>query len=82
MPCFGGVHHGYLVPSEGISNVALASFSFPSFAAYEAYRTASFADPDCRTAIAYAERTRCIVSYERSFFRPVTDGLPLDALKS
>jgi len=68
---FGGQHHGYFLPSEGASNVALALFSFPSLSAYDAYRTASFDDPACQDAFAYAKRTQCIVSYERSFFRPV-----------
>ncbi|WP_341312894.1 NIPSNAP family protein [Paraburkholderia sp. IMGN_8] len=68
---FGGRHHGYFLPSEGVSNVALAMFSFESLATYEAYRVKSMDDPDCQAAFAYAEQTRCIVSYERSFFRPV-----------
>lgn len=68
---FGGQHHGYLLPSEGANNIALASFSFPSLAAYETYRHKSFQDPDCQAAFRYAEETRCIISYERSFFRPV-----------
>lgn len=68
---FGGVHHGYLLPSEGASNVALASFSFESFAAYEQYRQQSFADPECQAAFRYAKETRCFLSYERTFFRPV-----------
>ena len=67
----GGTHHGYFLPSEGASNVALAMFSFPSLAAYETYRERSFADADCQAAFRYAEETRCILSYERSFFRPV-----------
>jgi hypothetical protein len=71
---FGGTHHGYFLPSEGVNNVALALFTFPSFAAYERYRTASMSDPACVDAFAYTEKTRCIVSYERSFFRPVFDG--------
>jgi hypothetical protein len=33
MPRFGGIHHGYFLPSEGTSDVALAMFSFPSLAA-------------------------------------------------
>jgi NIPSNAP len=33
MPRFGGIHHGYFLPSEGESDVALAMFSFPSLAA-------------------------------------------------
>lgn len=68
---FGGTHHGYFMPSEGASNVALALFTFPSFAAYEDYRKRSFDDPECREAFAFAEATQCIESYERSFFRPV-----------
>ena len=68
---FGGVHHGYLLPSEGASNVALASFSFESLAAYEQYRQQSFADPDCQAAFRYAKETHCFLSYERTFFRPV-----------
>ena len=71
LPRFGGTHHGYFLPSEGASDVALALFSFPSLAEYERYRTALFQDPDCLAALKYAEETRCVVSYERSFFRPV-----------
>ncbi|MGN6087189.1 NIPSNAP family protein [Trinickia sp.] len=68
---FGGTHHGYFLPGEGANNVALALFSFPSLAAYETYRAESQQDPECQAAFAYAAKTRCIVSYERSFFRPV-----------
>jgi hypothetical protein len=76
----GGRHHGYLMPSEGASNIALASFSFPSLAAYEAYRRKAATDPDCQAAVRYAEATHCIVSFERTFFRPVTEGLAPDVL--
>ena len=68
---FGGKHHGYFLPSEGASNIALAMFTFPSLALYEDYRIKSLQDPACQAALKYAEETRCIVSYERSFFRPV-----------
>ncbi|MER2099677.1 MAG: NIPSNAP family protein [Pseudomonas qingdaonensis] len=68
---FGGQHHGYFLPSEGANNVALAMFSFPSLAAYERYREQSKTDAECIAAFKYAEETRCIISYERSFFRPV-----------
>ena len=68
---FGGKHHGYFLPSEGTNNVALATFTFPSLAAYEKYGADSMQDPECQAAFKYAEETRCIVSYERSFFRPV-----------
>lgn len=68
---FGGKHHGYFLPSEGANNIALALFTFPSLAAYEQYRTDSLADKECLAAFKYAEETKCILSYERSFFRPV-----------
>jgi hypothetical protein len=67
----GGTHHGYFLPSEGASNVALAMFSFPSLAAYEGYRTAAASDLECQAAIRYFNETKCFLTYERSFFRPV-----------
>lgn len=78
---FGGQHQGYLMPSEGASNIALATFTFPSFAAYEDYRKRAAADPECLAAVRYADETGCIVSFERTFFRPVRDGLAPDALR-
>ncbi|MDM0075112.1 NIPSNAP family protein [Variovorax sp. J2P1-59] len=71
---FGGQHHGYFLPSEGANNIALAMFTFPSLAAYEEYRALSATDAECQAAFKYAEDTRCILSYERSFFRPVFSG--------
>jgi hypothetical protein len=68
---YGGKHHGYFLPSEGANNVALAMFTFPSLALYEEYRVKSRQDPECLAAFKFAEETRCIISIERSFFRPV-----------
>ena len=70
----GGKHHGYFLPHEGPNNIALALFSFPSLAAYEEYRARAESDPDCRAAIAYYKDTRCFLSFERSFMRPVLKG--------
>jgi NIPSNAP len=69
----GGQHHGYFMPSEGANNVAYALFSFPSFADYENYRKNMFSkdDQECVEAFKIAEDTRCIISYERTFLRPV-----------
>jgi hypothetical protein len=72
---FGGTHLGYFMPSEGTSNVAYALFNFPSLAAYEVYRTTAPADAEVQETMAIAETSRCIVSYERTFLRPVHDGL-------
>jgi len=68
---FGGRHHGYFLPAEGANNIALALFSFPSLAAYEEYRNRSKSDAECIAAFKYADETRCVLSYERSFFRPL-----------
>ena len=68
---FGGKHHGYFLPSEGKNNVALALFSFESLADYEQYRINSFKDKECLEAYEYAKKTNCIISYKRSFFKPI-----------
>lgn len=72
---FGGQHLGYFMPSEGANHIAYALFNFPSLADYEAYREASKTDPDCVTTMAIAERSRCILSFERTFLRPSLDGI-------
>ncbi|MEM8703400.1 MAG: NIPSNAP family protein [Pseudomonadota bacterium] len=69
---FGGVHHGYYLPHESPSDLAVCLFSFPSLAAYETYRAKSMQDNACRKAIAFAEETECIRRYDRHFLRPVT----------
>lgn len=74
----GGKHHGYFMPHEGANNVALALFSFPSLAAYEAYRINAAADPECQAAMRYYQETKCFISYERSFMRPVFETSGLD----
>jgi hypothetical protein len=68
---FGGTHHGYFMPHEGANNIALALFSFPSLAAYEKYRAEAAKDPDCQAAMKYYQDTKCFLSYERNFMRPV-----------
>ncbi|MFM2483294.1 NIPSNAP family protein [Celerinatantimonas sp. YJH-8] len=68
---FGGQHHGYFLPAEGANNIALALFSFESLSAYDNYRTLSLHDEECLKAFEFAEQADCIISYERSFFRPL-----------
>ena len=67
----GGTHHGYFLPSEGANNIAVALFSFPSLAAYEQYRIAAAADPDCQAAIRFGVETGALGRHKRSFFRPL-----------
>jgi len=68
---FGGTHHGYFLPHEGANNIAYALFSFPSLAAYEEYREKMQTDENCTKAFKHAEETRCIISFERSFMKPI-----------
>jgi hypothetical protein len=68
---FGGTHHGYFLPHEGANNIALALFSFPSLAAYEEYRTRASTDAECLAAMEHRRKTKCFLSFERSFMRPV-----------
>jgi hypothetical protein len=70
---FGGTHHGYFLPHEGANNIAVALFSFPSLADYEVYRAKILDDPDCLKAFDHAKETRCIISFERSFMKPVLE---------
>jgi NIPSNAP len=67
----GGTHHGYFLPSEGANNVALALFSFPSLASYERYRERFGVDPQFVEADEIRDASRCVISYERTFFRPL-----------
>lgn len=68
---FGGVHHGYFLPHESANDLAVALFSFPSLAAYEQYRTKSFADTECQNAYRFAEQSGCIRRYDRTFLKPL-----------
>ncbi|WP_299722808.1 NIPSNAP family protein [uncultured Tateyamaria sp.] len=70
----GGTHHGYFLPHEGANNKAWAMFSFPSLAAYEDYRHEMAQDGDCQKAFRHATDTGCILSYDRTFTRPVLEG--------
>ena len=72
---FGGQHHGYFLPHEGANNRAYAMFSFPSLAAYEKYRNDSLMDNDCIQAYDYANKTKCILNYNRSFLKPIFNNL-------
>jgi len=58
------------------NNIAVHLFSFPSLAEYERYRTAVREDEVAKAAWRLAEETRCILSFERSFMRPVFANEP------
>ncbi|WP_296599034.1 NIPSNAP family protein [Phenylobacterium sp.] len=71
IPANGGDLIGYYVPHEGTNNVALALISFPSLAAYEAYRARLRTDPAGADNFAMAQAQRFILSEERTWLTPV-----------
>lgn len=71
----GGLHHGYLLPHEVANNIAIASFSFSSLAEYEKYHNKIYNSPKCLEALQYKKDTKCIISFERNFFKPVFEGI-------
>jgi hypothetical protein len=56
---------------SGPNNVAIALFSFPSFKKYEAYRRKVSKDKKCKAATKRFKQTKCFLSYERSFLKPL-----------
>jgi hypothetical protein len=75
IPRCGGDLVGYFMPHEGTNNIALALISCDSLAAYEAYRTRIFADPDSMANLRFAQEERFILSEERTFLRGVPETL-------
>ena len=71
----GGLHHGYLLPHEGANNIGYASFSFPTLADYEQYRSKIQKSEKCMAAFQYAKDTNCLFSFERNFLKPVFEGM-------
>jgi hypothetical protein len=71
IPEFGGVHHGYFLPSEGHSDVALGLFSFRSLSEYEDYRIKAKSHPGALSADQYKAGTGCVRSWDRRFFTPL-----------
>ena len=67
IPRCGGELVGYFLPWEGTNDIAWGLISFPSLAAYEAYRARLKADDEARDNFRFAHDKRFIVSEERTF---------------
>jgi hypothetical protein len=72
IPRCGGQLLGYFLPHEGTNDVAWGVISFPSLAAYEAYRARLKADPEGRANFARANELRFILREERTFLELVS----------
>jgi hypothetical protein len=71
IPKCGGELVGYFLPHEGTNDIAWGLISFPSLAAYEAYRAKLKADPAARENFAFAQQKRFILAEERTFTEKV-----------
>lgn len=71
IPACGGDLVGYWAPHEGTDNIAQALISFPSLAAYEAYRARLKVDRAGAANFAMAQEKRFILSETRTFLRKV-----------
>ena len=79
IPRCGGHLVGYFLPHEGTNDIAWGLISFPSLAAYEAYRARLRADPAARENFAFAQEQRFILREERSFVENVEGTCHIEA---
>ncbi len=79
IPRCGGELVGYFLPHEGTNDIAWGLISFPSLAAYEAYRAKLQSDPEARENFAMAQTKRFILREERTFLRAIDSTLNLKA---
>ena len=71
IPACGGDLVGYWMPHEGTDNIALALISFPSLAAYEAYRVRLKTDDAGGSNFRFAQSEKFILSETRTFLHQV-----------
>jgi hypothetical protein len=67
IPRCGGDLVGYFLPAEGTNDIAWGLISFPSMAAYEAYRARLKNDSEAMDNFRTAQRLRIILREERTF---------------
>jgi len=75
IPRCGGDLVGYFLPAEGANDIAWGLISFPTLAAYEAYRTRLRSDGEAMENFRTAQRLRFILREERTFVEGVEGTL-------
>lgn len=80
IPRCGGNLVGYFLPAEGTNDIGWGLISFPSLAAYEAYRTRLRSDADAMENFRTAQRLRFILREERTFVQGVEGTLNLPSV--
>lgn len=71
IPRCGGDLLGYFLPAEGTNDIGWGLISFPSLAAYEAYRARLRTDHEAMENFSTAQRLRFILREERTFLEAV-----------
>ena len=79
IPRCGGELLGYFLPHEGTNDIAFGLISFPTLAAYEAYRLRLHGDAESLNNFALANTERLILREERTFLEAVESTLNLKA---
>lgn len=71
IPRCGGNLIGYFLPAEGTNDIGWGLISFPSLAAYEAYRSRLQGDAEAMDNFRAAQQLRFILREERTFVEGV-----------
>lgn len=59
------------IGKSGPNNIAVALFSFSNLKDYETYRKAVGEDEECKAISSRFNETKCFISYERNFLKPI-----------
>jgi hypothetical protein len=59
------------IGKRGSDTTAVALFSFPDIETYESYRKLVAEDEKCKEITAFFNQSKCFVSYERNFLKPI-----------
>ncbi|UQU67835.1 NIPSNAP family protein [Couchioplanes caeruleus] len=70
------IHHGYVLPAEGVGDRARALFSFPGLAGHERCRARFGVDPDFVAADPIRDESGCVRRYDRTFMRSLLPSRP------
>ena len=59
------------IGKSGPDNIAVALFSFSNLEKYEAYKREVSKDEECKAISSRFNKTKCFLSYERNFLKPI-----------
>ena len=68
------------IGKNGPDNIAVALFSFSNLEKYETYKREVSKDEMCKSISARFKETKCFLSYERNFLKPIFPGSNAESL--